>query len=121
MVSIGTSTSSMRSVYSTKAMDNIFARNNICFSGVTTDNDNISAWMRAHASANRAADEVFYRLGYWVATHPKLTLLLNVVFVALCSIGFLNFKVVTDGEKMGTLTTRISARKTTLTHHFIEF
>lgn len=74
-------------------------------------NDNRSGWMRAHAAANRAADEGFYRLGYWVATHPKLTLLLNVVFVALCSIGFVNFEIVTDGERTGALTARITAPK----------
>lgn len=67
---------------------------------VTATNDEVSAWVRVHAAANRAVDEKFYRLGYWVATHPKLTLLLNLAFVALCSIGFLNFKVVTDGERM---------------------
>lgn len=63
-------------------------------------NDEVSGWNRIHAAANRAVDERFYRLGYWVATHPKLTLLLNFVFVALCSIGFVNFKVVTDGESL---------------------
>ncbi|CAN0119730.1 unnamed protein product, partial [Pylaiella littoralis] len=57
-----------------------------------------SGWVRVHAAANRAADNFFYRLGYWVATHPKLTLLLNLAFVVLCSVGFVNFRVVTDGE-----------------------
>ncbi|CAM9765761.1 unnamed protein product, partial [Scytosiphon promiscuus] len=51
-----------------------------------------------HAAANRAANESFYRLGYWVATHPKLTLLLNLAFVMLCSVGFINFEVLADGE-----------------------
>lgn len=63
-------------------------------------NDKVSSWLRIHAAANRAVGERFYRLGYWVATHPKLTLLLNLAFVALCSIGFVNFKVVTDGERL---------------------
>ncbi|CAN0213748.1 unnamed protein product, partial [Ectocarpus sp. 6 AP-2014] len=60
--------------------------------------DKRSRFVRIHAAANQAADERFYRLGYWVATHPTLTLLLNLVFVALCSIGFVNFTIVTDGE-----------------------
>lgn len=67
---------------------------------MTVPNDQVSSWNRIHAAANRAVDEKFYRLGYWVATHPKLTLLINVVFVVLCSIGFVNFKVVTDGERL---------------------
>eukprot|EP00903_Cladosiphon_okamuranus_P010290 g9741.t1 len=65
---------------------------------VTMSDDDVSFWMRVHTAANRAMDDMFYRLGYWVATHPKLTLLLNLAFVFLCSIGFVNFKVVTDGE-----------------------
>lgn len=65
-----------------------------------TSNDDVAVWRRVHAAANRAVDERFYRLGYWVATNPKLTLLLNLAFVALCSIGFVNFKVVTDGERL---------------------
>ncbi|CBN79522.1 similar to Patched domain-containing protein 3 [Ectocarpus siliculosus] len=60
--------------------------------------DKRSWFVRTHAAANQAADERFYRLGYWVATHPTLTLLLNLVFVALCSIGFVNFTIVTDGS-----------------------
>lgn len=67
---------------------------------VTMSDDDVSSWMRVHAAANRAVNGMFYRLGFWVAIHPKLTLLLNLAFVALCSIGFANFKVVTDGERL---------------------
>ena len=73
----------------------------VSFSDVTRDDEKAYArWVRLHAAINRTADEGFYRLGYWVATRPKLTLLLNLAFVALCSIGFVNFNVLTDGERM---------------------
>ena len=44
-----------------------------------------------------AADNFFYRLGYWVATHAKLTLLICLVFVAVCCSGFVNFEYL-DGK-----------------------
>eukprot|EP00752_Nemacystus_decipiens_P003669 g3381.t1 len=65
---------------------------------VTAPGVEVSSWRRIHAAANRAVDERFYQLGYWVATHPKLSLLLSLAFVVLCSIGFVNFKIVTDGS-----------------------
>lgn len=56
-----------------------------------------SWWPRLHAKANKAADNVFYRLGYWVAGHPKRTLLISLVLVVLCCFGFVNFEE-SDGD-----------------------
>ena len=44
------------------------------------------------------ADNFFYRLGYWVATHPKRTLLISIVLVIACCFGFANFVVEGDGK-----------------------
>ena len=57
-----------------------------------------SAWARFHAKINHAADGFYYRLGYWVAKHTKLTVLASIVFVILCSAGFANFSTETSGE-----------------------
>lgn len=57
-----------------------------------------SWWPRLHAKANKAADNVFYRLGYWVAGHPKRTLLISLVLVVLCCFGFVNFEESDGGE-----------------------
>ncbi|CAM9501356.1 unnamed protein product, partial [Hapterophycus canaliculatus] len=45
----------------------------------------------------------FYRLGFWVATHAKRTLLISIVLVILCCFGFANFEIENDGEKVGWL------------------
>ncbi|CAN0410468.1 unnamed protein product [Ectocarpus sp. 8 AP-2014] len=60
-----------------------------------------SAWSRFHGRINKVADNFFYRLGYWVATHPKRTLLISLVFVIACCFGFANFRVEADGEERG--------------------
>lgn len=44
------------------------------------------------------ADNFFYRLGFWVATRPKRTLLVSVVLVIACCFGFVNFKLEADGK-----------------------
>ncbi|CAN0388583.1 unnamed protein product, partial [Phaeothamnion confervicola] len=42
----------------------------------------------------------FERLGYAVATHRRLTILLGFVFIAICGVGFLNFELLSDGDKL---------------------
>ncbi|CAN0008265.1 unnamed protein product, partial [Ectocarpus sp. 12 AP-2014] len=59
-----------------------------------------SAWSRLHGRINEVADNFFYRLGYWVATHPKRTLLMSLVFVIACCFGFANFKIEADSENL---------------------
>ncbi|CAM9899558.1 unnamed protein product, partial [Ectocarpus sp. 12 AP-2014] len=59
-----------------------------------------STWSRIHARVNEAADNFFYRLGYWVATRPKRTLLISLVFVIACCFGFANFRIEGDGEDL---------------------
>ena len=56
------------------------------------------AWSRCHGRINRVADNFFYRLGLWVASHPKLTLFTSLVLVIACCFGFANFRVESDGE-----------------------
>lgn len=56
-----------------------------------------SSWSRLHARINRVADHLFYRLGYWVATHAQRTLLISLVLVTLCCLGFANFTIEEDG------------------------
>ncbi|CAM9415157.1 unnamed protein product, partial [Ectocarpus sp. 8 AP-2014] len=63
------------------------------------DDSKGSAWSTFHARVNEAADNFFYRLGYWVATHPKRTLLISLVFVIACCFGFANFRIEGDGEE----------------------
>lgn len=58
-------------------------------------------WPWLHAKANDVADNFFYKLGYRVARHPKLTLLISLVLVLVCCWGFKNFEYVTDGESLG--------------------
>ena len=41
----------------------------------------------------------FFRLGYWIAEHPKLTILLSFVGVAIASLGAMNYKVEDGGER----------------------
>ena len=52
-----------------------------------------------HGKINHVADNFFYRLGYWVATHPKATLAISLSLVIACCFGFANFEVESDGEK----------------------
>ncbi len=59
-----------------------------------------SAWSRLHRKINDAADNFFYRLGCWVATHPKRTLLVSVALVIACCFGFANFVFANDGEHL---------------------
>ncbi|CAM9260832.1 unnamed protein product [Ectocarpus sp. 13 AM-2016] len=59
-----------------------------------------SAWSRFHGRINEVADNFFYRLGYWVATHPKWTLLISLVFVIACCFGFANFRIEGDEEEL---------------------
>ncbi|CAM9198844.1 unnamed protein product, partial [Ectocarpus sp. 12 AP-2014] len=59
-----------------------------------------SVWSRFHARVNEVADSFFYRLGHWVATHPKRTLLISVVFVIACCFGFANFRIESKGEEL---------------------
>ena len=54
-----------------------------------------------HAKANDVVDNFFYHLGYRVATHPKLTLLISLVLVLVCCWGFKNFESENDGEGLG--------------------
>ncbi|CAN0007994.1 unnamed protein product, partial [Ectocarpus sp. 12 AP-2014] len=64
------------------------------------DDSKGSAWSRLHGRINEVADHFFYRLGYWVATHPKRTLLISLVFVIACCFGFANFRIEADGEDL---------------------
>ncbi|CAM9359667.1 unnamed protein product, partial [Ectocarpus fasciculatus] len=59
-----------------------------------------SAWSRFLGRINGVADNFFYRLGYRVATHPKRTLLISLVFVIACCFGFANFRIEADGEDL---------------------
>lgn len=59
-----------------------------------------SCWSRCHRKINRVWDDFFYRLGYWVATHPKLTLFTALLFVVACTFGFANFEAESDGKKL---------------------
>ena len=52
-----------------------------------------------HGKINHVADNFFYRLGYWVATHPKATLTISLLLVVACCFGFANFVVESDGER----------------------
>ncbi|CAM9613684.1 unnamed protein product [Ectocarpus sp. 12 AP-2014] len=81
------------------------ARDDACATGDATasnaGNDSKgSAWSRIHPRVNEAADNFFYHLGYWVATHPKRTLLISLVFVIACCFGFANFRIEGDGEDL---------------------
>ena len=60
--------------------------------------DGGSRWPRFHGRINNSADAFFYRLGYWVSKHAKLTLAISVVSIIGCCFGFANFEVVTSGE-----------------------
>ncbi len=46
------------------------------------------------------AENFFYRLGYWVATHPKRTLFISTVLVIACCFGFANFTAESDSENL---------------------
>ncbi|CAN0008284.1 unnamed protein product [Ectocarpus sp. 12 AP-2014] len=59
-----------------------------------------SSWSRFHGRINEVADNFFYRLGYRVATNPKRTLLISLVFVVACCFGFANFTIEADGEDL---------------------
>ncbi|CAM9472819.1 unnamed protein product [Ascophyllum nodosum] len=59
-----------------------------------------SWWARHHHRWNEAADNLFYRLGYWVAKHTRLTLLISAMLVGACCIGFVNFEIESDGEDL---------------------
>ncbi|CBJ26537.1 conserved unknown protein [Ectocarpus siliculosus] len=61
-----------------------------------------SAWPRFHDRINEVADNFFYRLGYWVATHPKRTLLISLVLVIACCFGFANFRIEGDDGEYAT-------------------
>lgn len=56
-----------------------------------------SWWTRLHGKANGVADNLFYRLGYWVAGHAKRTLLISLVLVIACCFGFANFETANGG------------------------
>lgn len=57
-----------------------------------------TCWWNIHDKVNEAADSFFYSLGYWVATHTKLTLFISLLSVIVCCFGFANFELETDGE-----------------------
>ena len=57
-----------------------------------------SRWTRTHGKANQMAGRFFYRLGYWVAGHPKWTLLISLVLVIACCFGFAKFEIENNGE-----------------------
>ncbi|CAM9472608.1 unnamed protein product [Ascophyllum nodosum] len=59
-----------------------------------------SWWARHHHRWNEAADNLFYRLGYWVAKHTRLTLLISAMLVGACCIGFINFEIESDGADL---------------------
>ncbi|CAM9472679.1 unnamed protein product, partial [Ascophyllum nodosum] len=59
-----------------------------------------SWWARHHHRLNEVADNFFYRLGYWVAKHARLTLLISVLLVGACCIGFVNFEIENDSEDL---------------------
>lgn len=60
-----------------------------------------SWWTKVHGKANRVADNFFYRLGYWVAGHPKRTLSISLALVVACCFGFANFEIRNGGECCG--------------------
>lgn len=55
-------------------------------------------WLRFHSSITHAVDGFYYRLGYWVANHTRVTLSISLVLVILCCFGFGNFTVESDSE-----------------------
>lgn len=59
-----------------------------------------SAWSRFHARINESADNFFYRLGGWVAHHPRRTLFVSIALVVACCFGFANFRIENDGERV---------------------
>lgn len=59
------------------------------------------SWVRFHAKLNHVVDNFYYRLGFWVARHTKATLAISLLFVIICSFGFMNFTIETDGESFG--------------------
>lgn len=69
--------------------------------------------MRLHGRINDVADNFFYRLGYWVATHTKRTLFISLALVIACCSGFTNFRIEADGERGNVLD-----NKDVLTHYF---
>lgn len=58
-------------------------------------------WARFHRTVNQAADDFYYRLGFWVASNPKKTLAAGTLFVILCCFGLVRFRIETDGERHG--------------------
>lgn len=58
------------------------------------------AWLRFHSTVNHAVDNFYYRLGYWVATHSRVTIGISLLLVILCCFGFANFTVESDGESL---------------------
>lgn len=56
------------------------------------------AWLRFHSGMNAAVEDFYYGLGSWVAKHTKATLLMSLVFVLLCCLGFMNFSIENDSE-----------------------
>eukprot|EP00903_Cladosiphon_okamuranus_P022061 g20288.t1 len=80
-----------------------------------------SGWERFHARVNEKADNFFYRLGYGVATRPKLTLLVSVVLVVACCFGFTNFRVEDDSEDLWVPAESISkTQQSIVSEYFIE-
>lgn len=57
-------------------------------------------WMHFHAKLNHAADNFWYCVGKWVATHAKTTVAISLFFVIICCFGFANFRTETDGEDL---------------------
>lgn len=53
------------------------------------------------------ADDFFYRLGFWVAKHAKLTLIISFILVVGCCFGFANYREETDGGEVRNLSVRV--------------
>lgn len=83
-----------------------------CFEEMPTAGNKSGGWLHFHARLNHAADDFWYRVGKWVATHAKTTVAVSLFFVIICCFGFANFRIETEGKNavlVGTLT-----RNTTL-------
>lgn len=59
-------------------------------------NDSAEVWLSFHNKFIGVLENVFYKLGKWVATHTTLTLAMTLVFAATCCIGFVNFAIQTS-------------------------
>eukprot|EP00904_Undaria_pinnatifida_P008203 jgi/Undpi1/4512/HiC_scaffold_18.g07866.m1 len=75
---------------------------------------------RFHGRINDAADAFFYRLGYWVAHHAKLTVFISIGLIIACCFGFVNFEIETAGEDLWVPSDSLSKRQEVIVNTYFE-